>query len=183
MQAAARMQQAHTTQPHAPLVLHVIPRSTRGFEGAMQMNTHHKIAIQRKFGGRGPVTQERSCFVPLFQRHLLKRAVAQNPRVIDQNIDATKVINRCFNDGIAVLDGMIVRHSNTTSRFDFVNHLHHKSGCFQRVSSRIPHNSWTQTATKRYDTPKPRNASVKRAQNALETRPNTRRRCSYLVRG
>jgi len=60
--------------------------------------------------------------VPVGLFHLQKAHISQDAGVIDDNVDATKVINGRLDDGLTVLHRVVVGCCLATGLFDFLDH-------------------------------------------------------------
>lgn len=64
--------------------------------------------------------------IPVLVFHVLEADIPQDTSVVEENIDAAKVLDRGFNDGFAVLNTVVVCYCLAASSSDFLNN--HISG-------------------------------------------------------
>jgi hypothetical protein len=61
--------------------------------------------------------------VPVGLLHVLERDIAQDTGVVDEHVDAPKVINRRLDDGFAILDRIVVGDGLAAGGADLVDDL------------------------------------------------------------
>jgi hypothetical protein len=59
--------------------------------------------------------------IPVIVLHVLKRDISQDSRVVDQDIDAAKVLNGSINNSLSVLHAIVVGDGFAASLADFFN--------------------------------------------------------------
>lgn len=69
--------------------------------------------------------------IPILVLHVLKADITKDTSVIDENINATKVLDSRVNDGIALLNAIVVGNSLAPSGSDLVDY----SICSLKASS------------------------------------------------
>jgi hypothetical protein len=59
--------------------------------------------------------------IPVLIGHVLEGDISQNTGIVEENIDATIVLDGCLDDSVAVLDAVVVGNCFAACGFNFVD--------------------------------------------------------------